>query len=223
MITKKEFRETLFIDIETVPLLKDEEQTYNFNKKFKINDSESFQEVYESKASLYGEFSKIICISYGRIKYNYSDNTYQRFVKNIFSENENEVLEKFISICNIQVKNCGAIKFCGHNIEKFDIPFIIKRLIINNIKIPAYLDMTKYKPWDNKSFDTMRFWDLTSYSATSLELLYNVLFPENFLRSEKNILEFYSNSEFKKISKYCDDDVNMVMDIIIKMESLYDV
>jgi hypothetical protein len=223
MITKKEFQETLFIDIETVPLLKDEKQTYNFNKKFKINEGESFQEVYDSKASLYGEFSKIICISYGKIKYNYGDNTYDRYVKNITSETEKEILEKFILICDKQVKNGGAIKFCGHNIEKFDIPFIVKRLIINNIKIPSYLDITKYKTWDNKFFDTIKFWDLTSYSATSLELLYNVLFPDKFIKSEKNILMLYNNSEFKKICKYCDDDVNMVMDIIIKMESLYDV
>jgi uncharacterized protein YprB with RNaseH-like and TPR domain len=37
--------------------------------------------------------------------------------------------------------------FCGHNAKEFDIPFLARRMIINNIAIPDKLNLFG-KPWE---------------------------------------------------------------------------
>lgn len=203
MFTKKDLPISLVVSIETEVydnLIDNKDLIKLCQKKFKT-------EIDDDKLKNYAEFSNITKICYGKVKYNSDKSSYDRFTKVLLQEgDEKKMIQKFIEICHKQVKSEGKIIFSGHNIEKFDIPFLIKRMLINNIKVPSFFDITTMKPWDNNIIDTIKLWDLSSYSSTNLELLHYVLFKE--------IKHNYGDIQ---------DRLNMVIDVITKLDTLYDV
>jgi uncharacterized protein YprB with RNaseH-like and TPR domain len=59
---------------------------------------------------------------------------------------------------------------CGHNAKEFDIPFLARRMIINQIALPDKLNLFGKKPWEIPHLDTLELvWDYKHY--TSLKLM----------------------------------------------------
>ncbi len=62
--------------------------------------------------------------------------------------------------------------FAGHNLKEFDIPFLYRRLIVNGLAIPSFLDFQNRKPWETNLVDTFQYWRFGDYkNYTSLQLL----------------------------------------------------
>lgn len=236
MFSRKELTTLLFIDIETITLFKTFKEFSEMNpalaklfhdkmvKQNKLEDEED--KTFTKNSSLYPEFSKILTISYGLIKWNDELGGYEKTIKNLIDIDEKRLLQRFSNVVIKITENYPDFKFCGHNIDGFDIPFIIKRMLINDIILPKKLQIHNLKPWESPTVDTMKIWRFGSFEPTSLDILCNAFGIETPKSEEVNnkiISEiFYSDAEDKltTILEYCNKDVDAVMNIMIKFSSL---
>jgi len=198
----------LFIDIETVPLVYDynelDETTRDlWNRKWQYNRDNTPEQHY-TKAGIYAEFAKVVCIGLGYIHQN-------RFrVTTYTSDDEAEVLNRFAQL--LQEKfNTDRHVLCAHNGKEFDFPFLCRRMLINHITLPRLLRIQGLKPWQVPHLDTMELWkfgDIKNF--TSLNLLAHVLgfpSPKDDIEGSMVAKTWYEEKNPERISKYCRKDV----------------
>ena len=227
---KKIAIENLFlIDIETVSalekfqLLSDEWKELWTEKIFKsLPPNTTAEEYYPMRAAILAEFAKVICISTGYFKK--ENNIWQLRIKSFYSENEKEVLESFANcLKQLYSKNSKWI-FTGHNIKEFDIPFLSRRMLVNNIDIPSYIDFQNMKPWDTPVLDTLHLWRFGDYKHyTSLKLLAAALgvpSPKDDIDGSKVGAVFWTEKNLERISHYCGKDVATVANVILRFKNL---
>src|ERR1039457_2834472 len=144
----------LFLDIETVPMMADYNQLPdNFRKHWdkksgqlskydqNLTDEQKVPDKMFERAGIYAEFGKIICVSTGIVK------NQILWIKSYSSDDEVQLLSEFAGMLN--KANEKKIRFlCAHNGKEFDYPYLIRRMLINAIPIPAMLDISGKKPWD---------------------------------------------------------------------------
>lgn len=230
---REEIERILYLDIETVPI----ENTYKSlkisNKKLaklwekryqyyldyrpSIRNSElSIDQVYLDQSSFYPEFSKIICASFGVFDSTYPDN--MRIVT-FKDPEERDLLNKINIILNNSYLK--GFKICGHNIKNFDIPFICKRMLYNNIKLTSVLNIHGKKPWETGFIDTMELFSFGSKTMErylSLDLLatsLNIPSPKEIMDGSE-VHKYYLSGDIDKIATYCEGDVKTLMNIMIK-------
>jgi predicted PolB exonuclease-like 3'-5' exonuclease len=172
----------LVLDIETVPQsesfndLKPDWQSLWIDKVSKtVPENMTAEESYQRKAGILAEFGKIICIS---TAFFYEDENKQMGlrIKSIYGDDETDVLKKFIELCDKVYRHNKHFQFGGHNIKEFDIPYICRRMLINNLALPEYLQLHDKKPWETKMFDTLNWWKFgDNKNYVSLHLLASVL------------------------------------------------
>jgi len=141
-----------FLLTKTITLLSEDWQ-YLWEEKVKRTMPEeiTLAEYYPQRAAVMAEFAKVVCISLGYFKK--ENNNYQFRVKSIFGHAEKELLQNFITTINQLEAANHHWSFTGHNIKEFDIPFLSRRLLINGIAVPAYLDFHRY-------ISILAFWGL---------------------------------------------------------------
>ncbi|MEO7046003.1 MAG: ribonuclease H-like domain-containing protein [Ferruginibacter sp.] len=187
----------------------------------------SAAEFYPMRAGVMAEFSKIVCISMG---YFSKEQNLRMRVKSFYGHDEKKILQDFISTLNkiesINNKWC----FAGHNIKEFDIPFICRRMLINSLSIPRYLDFQNMKPWETNIVDTFQYWRFGDYkNFTSLKLLaaaMGIPSPKDDIDGSM-VGELYwkgshverSNS-LKRIATYCQKDVITTGNIILRFKNI---
>jgi len=218
-----------FIDIETVSccekyeLLTDDWKelwTEKINKA--LPDDTTPEEYYPKRAGIMAEFAKVVCISFGYIKK--ENGKMQLRIKSIYSDNEKEILEKFIdTVCQLQANN-NKWCFTGHNIKEFDIPFLCRRILVNNISIPDCFNFQAMKPWDVPVLDTLHLWRFGDYKHyTSLKLLAATLgvpSPKNDIDGSKVGEVYWTEKDLPRIALYCQKDVATVANIILRFKNL---
>lgn len=182
---------------------------------------------YPKRAGVMAEFSKIVCISMGY--FNREENLRMR-VKSFYGHDEKKILTAFIQtiqkIESINNKWC----FAGHNIKEFDIPFICRRLIINGMPIPRYLDFQNMKPWETNIIDTFQYWRFGDYkNYTSLRLLAAALgipSPKDDIDGSMVGTLYWSGSaeersaSLRRIAIYCQKDVMTTGNIFLRFRNL---
>lgn len=202
------FNETLFIDIETVPLFEDFKNVpVNFQKHWDKKsayfrkDDESAGDVYQ-RAGIYSEFGKIVCISVGLLTGNNSLR-----VKSFASDDEKLLLADFANMLNGWDKT-GTKQLCGHNIKEFDIPYIARRMLVNGMKLPAAIDISGKKPWEVNHIDTLDMWKFGDYKHfTSLALLadlFDIPTPKDDIDGSQVYEVYYQEKDLPRITKYCE-------------------
>ena len=55
-----------------------------------------------------------------------------------------------------------------HNAKEFDFPFLSKRILINDLKLPKLLNIAGKKPWELNHLDTMDLWRFGDYKKLHL-------------------------------------------------------
>jgi 3'-5' exonuclease len=222
----------IIIDIETASVsptfdkLEDHWQKLWEAKTAKVlPEGVSAADFYPLRAGVMAEFSKIICISMG---YFIKEQNLKIRVKSFYGDDEKKILTDFLQtmtrIEGINNRWC----FAGHNIKEFDIPFICRRLLVNDILVPAYLDFQNMKPWETNIVDTFQYWRFGDYkNYTSLNLLAAAM---NVPTSKDDIDgsmvgELYHNIDepqhtinLKRIATYCQKDVVTTANIILKFK-----
>ncbi len=114
--------------------------------------------------------------------------------------------------------------FTGHNIKEFDIPFLSRRMLVNNIDIPSYIDFQNMKPWDTPVLDTLHLWRFGDYKHyTSLKLLAAALgvpSPKDDIDGSKVGEVFWKEKNLERIVTYCGKDVATVANVILRFKNL---
>ncbi len=219
-MTKDSLQKILFIDIETVTQSEKYEQLSPewqklWDEQFFRNEEVSEKnpaERYALKGSLRAEFSKIVCLSLGCVIF--KDDQPHIYVKSLVGE-EKDILEKF----SAAVKKYDTL--CGHNGKNFDFPFIIRRLIANNMPIPQQLQIQGKKPWEITLLDTQEMWRFGDLAFPSLDLLAKVLgLPlKSGLDGSKVHETFYVKKDIAAIAKYCGEDVVSLVRVFVKLNA----
>ncbi len=198
----------LFLDIETVPQvyryedLKSETKEL-WDKKWQYNKDISPEQQY-SKAGIYAEFAKVVCIGIGLMKNG------KLQVSTISYKDEVKVLQEFAKLLqeNFNTQNKAL---CAHNGKEFDFPFLCRRYLINNLPLPHLLRIQGLKPWEIKHIDTLDLWKFGDYKHfTSLNLLahvFNIPSPKDNMDGSMVAKTFYEEDGLKRISDYCIKDV----------------
>jgi predicted PolB exonuclease-like 3'-5' exonuclease len=219
----------LLIDIETVPqfssfdLLDDHwQQLWEEKTQRSLPDFTSAAEFYPQRAGVMAEFAKIVCISIGYfIK---QGAMLQIRVKSFYGDDEKKLLQDFISTVNQMEAKNNKWCFAGHNIKEFDIPFICRRLLINGLTIPRYIDFQNMKPWDTNMVDTFQYWRFGDYkNYTSLKLLAAALgvpSPKDDIDGSMVADVYWNEKNVERIAVYCQKDVVTTGNIILRFKNM---
>ena len=220
----------LLLDIETVPMVQNFDELNETWQQLWIDKiSKSLPEntlpndSWKMRGGIMAEFGKIVCISTG---YFYEDENRNKCfkIKSISGEDETQLLKDFTPVCVKFFKLNKNFIFGGHNIREFDIPYICRRMLINNLPLPEYLWLHEKKPWEIKMFDTLTWWKFgDNKNYTSLNLLANVLnIPTSKTDIDGSMVQdvYYNNKDLPRIVAYCQKDVIVVANIILKFKNL---
>jgi len=219
MLNDLRLENVLFLDIETVPAssefsdLADEEKKL-WEKKAEIlrrNDPDTTADELYSRAGIYSEFGKIICISCGFA------NGKEFRIKSFYGDDESILLEEFAHMLNKHYDTDRCL-LCGHNGKEFDFPYIARRMLINGIKLPNILNMAGKKPWEIRHLDTMELWKFGDFKHfTSLELLASVFkipTPKDDIDGSMVGYVYWKENDLQRIVTYCQKDVLTVAQLL---------
>lgn len=183
-------------------------------------DANNPNDVYLRFASLTSEFSKVISLSFGCFKTSYTSNEIKNDykLKTLASDNEVELLNFAKEI--IDAKDSSIL--CGYNIKGFDIPFLTKRYLINQAKLPKGLQMRGKKPWEVNFIDVAEDWKGLQWEMSSLEVLEHIFKvgsskEENVKGENIGLLYYNGKATLEDMSTYVEQDVKKTMDIILNL------
>ena len=230
METIKNFKNTLFIDIETVSGSDNFSSISDRMKDFWVKKAKnlanpaniSFEEMYFERAALYAEFGKIIVVGMGFLFVNKQGELSLK-VKTIANADEKVLLQEFIAFINKTYKS-RELTLVAHNGKEFDFPYLCRRMLANGLEIPKSLQLQGKKPWEIIHQDTMEMWkfgDRRSYS--SLELLAELMGIEGAkidLSGDRVNHVFYKEKDLDRIAAYCGDDVIIVAQLYLRFHFL---
>jgi DNA polymerase elongation subunit (family B) len=220
MIAYKDISNVLVIDIETVrgkkefSDLEERFQTLWEQKSDQLqnrldSDSRVSAEAYYDNSGIYAEFGKIVCISVGKFRKGKDGEDLYFRLKSFYGDDEKKLLEEFSSMLG----QISAVKFCGHNIREFDLPYICRRMLINKVPLPGSLQFRSKKPWeiDELVLDTLNMWKFGDYKAySSLKLLcaiFDIPTPKNDIDGSDVGRVYWEDKNLMRIESYCKKDV----------------
>ena len=218
--------QVLFLDIETVPLeasfdaLSEEEQQLFADKTRYQRKEETSPKEFYSRAGIWAEFGKIVCISAG---YFVDVSDKRSFRLTSFYGEEPDLLLAFKDLLD-QHFSKRYHKLCAHNGKEFDFPYIARRMLVNDVPLPNALKIAGKKPWEVPHLDTLELWKFGDYKHyTSLKLLTNTLgipSPKDDMDGSRVADVFYNEKDVERIVNYCERDVVAVAQILLKFEGL---
>ena len=217
--------EILFVDIETVPSAPEYD---GLNEKWKqlwehkmqnnkFNDEPA--EVLYGRAGIYAEFGRIICISMGYISQKKGEVFFR--VKSFYDENEKDLILNFFHALERFAK-VGKRRLCAHNGQEFDFPYIARRALVNNVRLPKIFDIAGSKPWEVKEYmiDTLQLWKFGDYKHyTSLSLLcelFNIPTPKDDIDGSQVASIYWEEKDIDRIVRYCEKDTLAVANLLLK-------
>jgi hypothetical protein len=224
MFTKDYLSKVLFFDVETCG----QHATYEDLKRIdpdgaKIWNSKCERlnygepEVgYASKVSLFPEFGRIACLSYGIWKND------EMIVNTIHEPDEKELIKK-IAILFHKAGGNGMIP-CGWNIKNFDVPWIVRKLLMHGQQVPEIINTWGKKPWEVNILDLKEWWkSFSSLDVTFEEASYALGLPSP--KDDMHGGQVHDNYWFKNniagIKKYCEKDVKTMIMMSKKINQIY--
>lgn len=223
MISERDLRNIVFLDIETVPqepnwdnLSEKAKELWDKKTIFQRSEDVSAEEFYHRKAGILAEFGKIICISCGMITRNHSLR-----IKSFYGDDEFSLLLDFLSIFDDSYFQ-GQMKLCAHNGKEFDFPYIARRMVIHGIPVPNILDSRGKWAKDLQLLDTMELWKFGDYkNFTSLDLLadiFGIPSPKGDMDGSQVHSVYYKERDLQRIVNYCEKDVSTLCNVFLKFK-----
>lgn len=223
----QDIRKITFFDVETVGQTADYQSLEatdprradlwaKWQDKYKeTNGDMTLNEVWIQKAGLHAEYAKVVCVSFG-----FYDEDMSPRIASFYGDDEKDVLTKVAKVINNSDAKGNILG--GHNIERFDIPFLWKKMLSHGIKPPYSLSVLDKKPWDLKLFDTAKVWSGGSWkeSFTSLDTLaavFDVDSPKQDMKATEVHGQYWFSSGLEKIKEYCEQDIRATMEISDKI------
>ena len=222
MLDNIRLQNILFLDIETASqypsydeLPEKWQKLWEKKSNYLIKEGEDHEDTYK-KAAIYAEFGKVICISVGVYRIVNSKPIFR--IKSFYGEDEKEVLGQF---CELLRKSFTSTDYllCAHNGKEFDFPFLARRILVNQLKLPYLLDIAGRKPWEVQHLDTMQLWKFGDYKHyTSLEVLarlFGIDSPKEEIDGSDVGRLYWEEKDIKRIVKYCQSDTLTVAQILL--------
>ncbi len=221
MLKNLDLNNVLFLDIETVPAYPDFENLPEIMKKLwekkaeqlRRNDPDQTADTLYSRAGIYAEFGKIVCISCGFA------NGKEFRLKSFYGDDEKIFLNEFKQLLNTHFNEKFHL-LCAHNGKEFDFPYIARRMLVNMIELPDIINLAGKKPWEVRHIDTMELWKFGDYKHyTSLELLaaiFNIPTPKDDIDGSMVGHVYWQEQDLERIVKYCQKDVITIAHLLRK-------
>jgi len=212
----------LFLDIETVPAFADYSEQPELLRKLwdhkveylKKDDQDNPESIY-SRAGIYAEFGKIVCVSAGFFKGR------EFRIKSFYGDDEYQLLRQFCKLLESHY-NFEKKMLCAHNGKEFDFPFLARRILILGLPLPNILDAAGKKPWEVQFLDTMELWKFGDYKHyTSLELLsavFGIPTPKDDISGADIHKVYWQDRDLERIRTYCQKDVLTVARLFLKYQ-----
>ena len=228
----------LFLDVETAPGKPDFEELNEEMQELwsikcrtilrKTQDELEYDEIaeaYNTRAGIYSEFGKIICVSVGFLTRQPGTTEPLLRLKSYSSHVEAVLLDDFSELLTRHFNSPEKFALCGHNIKEFDIPYICRRMLVNQLPLPKMLDIAGKKPWETKHFlDTMEMWKFGDHkNYTSLRLLAAVFdfpSPKDDIDGSQVASIYWEERDLDRIARYCEKDVLATAQLYLKMKRL---
>ena len=150
-----------------------------------------------AKSAFDGTFSRIVCI--GLLEF--SDQMEARSAVAWYGGNERELLRQFWA--RLAQDRPGL--FITHNGLGFDLPFIKKRSIINQVKPSLEINLAKFRT--EPVYDTMAIWsnwDMRGW--VKLDVLARALQGETKSGSWEQVAEMWEKGQGRELAHYCLQD-----------------
>ena len=223
-----EFRNILFIDIETVACspsydsLSERLKTQWARKAsyFRQRDNQlTDEELFHERAGIYAEFGKVIVIAIGKFSMNDAGERTLR-TRSFANHDEGALLREFSGV--LAKMDQAQIRFCAHNGKEFDYPYLSRRLLVQGIPLPESLNLSGKKPWEIAHLDTLEMWKFGDYKHyTSLDLLatlFDIPTSKGDMDGSKVNEVYYREQDLKKIAEYCASDVVVVSQLFLRLK-----
>lgn len=217
----------LFFDVETVSVERnfealDEEGRQLWAHKTSYLQAQQGLEpaaLYE-RAAIYAEFGKVVCISAGFL--HGAGEQLQLRLKSFYGTDEAGLLREFASVVEQWGKRHAYL--CGHNIREFDLPFLCRRMLVNQIPLPPLMDVSGAKPWEVRHLDTLQYWKFGDYKHYSslrlLAWLFGIPGPKTDMDGSKVGQVYYEQGDVQRIARYCELDVITVVRLMQAMRGV---
>jgi len=116
-------------------------------------------------------------------------------------------------------------QLCAHNGKEFDIPFLGRRYLIQQLDLPKVIAETQSaKPWEVRILDTMNMWKFGDFkSYTSLELLCGVLqvpSPKEDMDGSMVAPMYWKEKDYERIARYCEQDVIATAQVLLRFSKM---
>jgi len=225
-------KEVLFLDVETVPLYPDFDALPEIFKPLWRDKSRKYsyenltpEELYFEKAGIHAEFGKIVCISVGNLRVNTATNDLNLNVKSYYGHDEQVILSDFKDMLDRRYSRTHEQFLCAHNGIEFDFPYIARRMLIHDIALPAMLDISGTKSWDNRwLLDTMDLWRFGDYKEkTALNLLaacFNIPSPKDDISGKDVARVYHQDKDIERIMIYCMKDIVTLARLFLRFSGL---
>ena len=224
-----ELRDILFLDIETVAITDnfenlDERLKVQWSRKagfFKREESQTDEDLYHQRAGIYAEFGKIICIAVGKF-FEQESGELGLKTKAYFGDDEKTLLVEFKSM--LEKTDPLSLRLCAHNGKEFDFPYLCRRMLINDVALPAVLNLSGKKSWEVQHLDTMEMWKFGDYKHyTSLDLLtaiFNIPSSKSDMDGSQVNEVYHKDKNLTKIKDYCVRDVVALSQLFLKLKGI---
>jgi DNA polymerase elongation subunit (family B) len=235
MVTESELQSLLFFDLETSSEYSTFDELMEKNprkanlwitkaEKASVKDPErwkDYKKSYTDLSPLSAEFGRIVCGSFCYVIQASTGGSMawqgkmKSFYDTLGDDTSEKAVLKNISDLLYNIDRAGkAMRLCGHNIKKFDLPWLTKRMIVNKVPVPPQLQLWGKKPWEITHLDTSEMWSMGVWdNYTSLDLLscsLDVPSPKADMAGEYVGKAFWEEKAYTKIAKYCEEDVKCV-------------
>lgn len=214
LIKKQNIEDILFFDVETAPAdgnFSQESPLYDawhYDQMRNVETEEELIELYKKISPLFGEYGRIVTISIGAVVNN------EVIIRSFSDKDEKKLLENF----NESVSKFATNKtmLCGHNILDFDMPYVMKRCLVNKIPLHMLFDTAHLKPWETAVLDTAMLWKGTGWKKQSFISILSALglpSPKDDITGA-DVGRLYYEGQIDRIVAYCEKDVLQVINLI---------
>lgn len=237
MFSRSEIEKLLFFDVETAGSAKNSSELSQRMQelwshrceylraidKHPENATLSDDMLFQEKAGLQAEFGRVVCVSFGRVKFDDDpDKPPLIQIASYSGEDEEDILKNAKRVFDGMHKH-KMIPF-GHNIKRFDLPYLCKRWFINKIEPAIPLQIWDKKPWEINVKDSSELWSFGAWQEgfTSLDLLSAVLglpSPKDAMKGDQVHKEFYDGN-IEGIATYCNKDVVSLIRIAFALSEI---
>jgi len=185
-------------------------------KQVDPGESTDPSDLWINRSSLHPEFGRVVCVSFGV----FTPEGIER-ITSFYGDDEKDILEKSNKVLsNSRLK---SYKLAGQNIKNFDIPYLGKRMLINNITPDSLIQTWNKKPWETSFLDLAEIFSFGAWGQTfsSLDLISHVLgVPTSKDNMEgSQVHEYYWKGMHENIKDYCEQDVICTMNCFRRISS----